>query len=374
MDNDLTDLNIEWIKALRKDRVFSIIHNTYQPQEGKTFRLALNKETVLAELWDWAKQMFSLPFENQKSTSLICHLRKDVQGIVHALKANFPELRIKKYHSKSDLVKKAHDFSNVEEAWKAIDLVAYTSTLKIRVSCTNPNFERAFCLFNSYIETNAGTNQMLFRMQCIKDYICHIEQRSFNVPITEERLFRWLLNAKCECLLQELQNRGIFLDIVSIIQNKEVPTIRLWVAYMLEKFQSHHLFGWRMVDFSEMRTVKVNSSIIKAEEISDISNAHILDHEIAKVLENKPKKTLEEMRSLDWHHIVECYKILLESLTEELKINHFLPVETAVEAIIRKDYREDKLIIATRAERHRICLELLRICIPAKDIDDHWSE
>ncbi|PKC58774.1 hypothetical protein RhiirA1_470457 [Rhizophagus irregularis] len=152
MDNDLTDLNIEWIKALRKDRVFSIIHNTYQPQE-------------------------------------------------------------------------------------------------------------------------------------------------------EERLFRWLLNAKCECLLQELQNRGIFLDIVSIIQNKEVPTIRLWVAYMLEKFQSHHLFGWRM-------TVKVNSSIIKAEEISDISNAHILDHEIAKVLENKPKKTLEEMRSLDWHHIFRTYRQL----------------------------------------------------------------
>ncbi|PKY61845.1 hypothetical protein RhiirA4_487397 [Rhizophagus irregularis] len=40
MDNDLTDLNIEWIKPLRKDRSFSIIHNTYQPQNGKTFRLA----------------------------------------------------------------------------------------------------------------------------------------------------------------------------------------------------------------------------------------------------------------------------------------------------------------------------------------------
>ncbi|EXX52732.1 hypothetical protein RirG_250510 [Rhizophagus irregularis DAOM 197198w] len=44
--------------------------------------------------------------------------------------------------------------------------------------------------------------------------------------------------------------------------------------------------------------------------------------------------------------------------------------ETAVEAIIHKDYREDKLIIATRAEKHRICLELLRIYTPAKDIDD----
>ncbi|GBC01936.1 hypothetical protein RclHR1_00440002 [Rhizophagus clarus] len=175
MDNDLTDLNIEWIKAFRKDRVFSIIHNTYQLQEGKTFRLAPNKETVLAELWDWVKQMSLLPFENQKNASLICHLKKDVQEIVCALKTDFPELQIKEYHGKSDPVEKAHDFSNVEEAWKAVDLVAYTSTLKIGVSYTNPNFERAFCLFNSYIETNARTNQMLFCMRYIKDYICHIE-------------------------------------------------------------------------------------------------------------------------------------------------------------------------------------------------------
>ena len=150
-----------------------------------------------------------------------------MQGIIRALKTDFPELRIKEYHGKSDPVEKAHDFSNVEESWKDVDLVAYTSTLKIGVSCTNPKFERAFCLFNSYIETNAGMNQMLFRMLCIKDYICHIEQRSSNVPVTEKGLFQWLLNAKRECLLRELQNRGIFPDIDSIIRNKDVPTVRL---------------------------------------------------------------------------------------------------------------------------------------------------
>ncbi|RGB25504.1 hypothetical protein C1646_771644 [Rhizophagus diaphanus] len=169
-----------------------------------------------------AKNTSSLPFENRTSASLICHLRKNIQGIVHILKTDFPELRIKKYHDKSDPVEKAHDFSNVEESWKDVDLVAYTSTLKIGVSCTNSKFERAFCLFNSYIETNAGTNQMLFCMQCIKDYICHIEQRSSNIPVTEKGLFQWLLNAKRECLLQELQNRGIFPDIDSIIWNKDV--------------------------------------------------------------------------------------------------------------------------------------------------------
>src|SRR5256884_8226419 len=98
MDNDLTDLNIEWIKTLCKDKPFSIIHNTYQLQKGKTVCLAPNKESVLAELWDWAKQISSLPFENRKIASLICHLRKDLQGIVRALKTDFSELRIKEYH------------------------------------------------------------------------------------------------------------------------------------------------------------------------------------------------------------------------------------------------------------------------------------
>ncbi|CAG8754097.1 2791_t:CDS:2, partial [Cetraspora pellucida] len=60
------------IKALRKNIPFSIIHNTYQPQKGKMFHLAPNKETMLAELWDWAK--------------------KDLQGIIRAIKTDFPEL------------------------------------------------------------------------------------------------------------------------------------------------------------------------------------------------------------------------------------------------------------------------------------------
>ncbi|KAF0424027.1 DNA replication origin-binding helicase [Gigaspora margarita] len=63
MDNDLTNLNIEWIKSLHKNKLFLVIHNTYQSQKGKTFHLASNKETVLAELWGWARQMSILPFE-----------------------------------------------------------------------------------------------------------------------------------------------------------------------------------------------------------------------------------------------------------------------------------------------------------------------
>ncbi len=112
-----------------------------------------------------------------------------MQGIICALKTNFPELQIKEYYSKSDPEEKAYDFSNVEESQKDVDLVAYTSTLKIGVSCINLKFNQAFCLFNSYIETNVGTNQMLFYMRCIKDYICHIKQRSFNAPLQKKGYF-----------------------------------------------------------------------------------------------------------------------------------------------------------------------------------------
>ena len=41
-----------------------------------------------------------------------------------------------------------------------------------------------------------------------------------------------------------------------------------------------------------------------------------------------------------------------------------------VEAITHKDYREDRLITITWAEKYQICLELLKICISARDIDN----
>src|SRR5205814_1678820 len=136
------------------------------------------------------------------------------------------------------------------------------------------------------------------------------------------------------------------------------------------------------------QVVKAKFSIIKAEEISDVSNATIVNRETAEFLENWPRKTLKEMRSLDWHHIVDCYGIPPESLTENFisKYGNFNYMKwfrayrqlqdagtnngTAVEAITRKDYRENRLTTVSQAERHRICLELLRNCTPARDIDD----
>ncbi len=41
-----------------------------------------------------------------------------------------------------------------------------------------------------------------------------------------------------------------------------------------------------------------------------------------------------------------------------------------VEAITHKNYRDNKLVIITWTKRHQICLELLKICISTKDIDD----
>ncbi|CAG8754090.1 2790_t:CDS:2 [Cetraspora pellucida] len=141
---------------------------------------------------------------------------------------------------------------------------------------------------------------------------------------------------------QELQNREIFPDIDSIIQNKD------------------QLFGWRMIDFlreadmiifiiefgsksnvnviSLSQVVKMNSATVKAEEISAITNAIIVNH---------------------------CYKISSKSLTEKFILkygnyNHMkwfraykqlrdagIDNETAVGAITCKNYREDRFTTVT---------------------------
>ncbi|CAJ0745405.1 14495_t:CDS:2 [Entrophospora sp. SA101] len=360
MDNDLTDLNIEWVKNLRRNKLFSVIHNTYQPQKGKTFRLAPNKETVLAKLWEWAKQMSSLPPNEQKSASLICHLRKDVQGIVRALRTNFPELHIKNYHGKSDPAEKAQDFGNVEEAWKEVDLVAYTSTLKIGFLVLT------ISLSGHSVSSTAISKQMLEQIKCCS-------QRASNATITEEGLFNWLLKAKRECLPQELQNRGVFPDVESIIRNKDFLKKADMVVSIIKATPKAKDNTMTLTE-----TVKGHSSVIKAEEISKIANANILNHEMVDHLENKPKKTLEEMHALSRYHIADCYEISPESLTEEFitdygKYDHMRWFRnlrklrdagtdnmTAVEAITHEDYRNNRLTTITQAEKHRIGLEILK--------------
>ncbi|CAH1765944.1 4096_t:CDS:2 [Entrophospora sp. SA101] len=365
MDNDLTDLNIEWVKNLRRNKLFSVIHNTYQPQKGKTFRLAPNKETVLAKLWEWAKQMSSLPPNEQKSASLICHLRKDVQGIVRALRTNFPELHIKNYHGKSDPAEKAQDFGNVEEAWKEVDLVAYTSTLKIGFLVLT------ISLSGHSVSSTAISKQMLEQIKCCS-------QRASNATITEEGLFNWLLKAKRECLPQELQNRGVFPDVESIIRNKDFLKKADMVVSIIKATPKAKDNTMTLTE-----TVKGHSSVIKAEEISKIANANILNHEMVDHLENKPKKTLEEMHALSRYHIADCYEISPESLTEEFitdygKYDHMRWFRnlrklrdagtdnmTAVEAITHEDYRNNRLTTITQAEKHRIeSIQYLQNLVP----------
>ncbi|CAG8749099.1 13524_t:CDS:2, partial [Cetraspora pellucida] len=150
--------------------------------------------------------------KKRKNASLICHERRNIQGIVRALRADFPELHIKEYHDKLDPIKKTQDFRDVDNAWKNIDLIAYTSMIVL---------------------------------------------------------------------------------VIELTPKPEDNTILL------------------------TKTVKEYSSVIKAEEISDLANANIINRKIAEHLENKPKKTLEEMQALDQHYIVNYYNIAPKSLTEE---------------------------------------------------------
>ena len=82
-----------------------------------------------------------------------------------------------------------------------------------------------------------------------------------------------------------------------MLLNRDVPTIQLWSAYMLEKFRSRRLFGWRMVDFlrkagmvvsvidpfkgkkSLTYAMKLASGAVRREHAETISKAKILDYE-----------------------------------------------------------------------------------------------
>ncbi|RHZ82974.1 hypothetical protein Glove_101g13 [Diversispora epigaea] len=275
------DLWLDKIKSFRKCKQFSVIHNTYQPQKDKKFRLIPDRETVLTELWDWMRIMSLLPYEERKSASFICHLKGDIQGY-------------------------------------------------------------------------------------IKEYICYIEQRSSNLPITEQGLFHWLLKAKRESFSQELRNRGIFPDVESIIRNKDIPIVQLWIAGMIVFIiKATPKAKDNIVTLTE--TVKICSSVIKTEEISNIANANILNHEMAEHLKNKPKKTLEK---------INLWKLRNAGINNETAVEtiHVSKIDfgflSIVETIICEDYRNDRLTTVTQAEKHRICLELLKTCIPVKDIDD----
>jgi hypothetical protein len=88
------------------------------------------------------------------------------------------------------------------------------------------------------------------------------------------------------------------------------------------------------------------------------------------------------MQSLERDNISKCYNKPSESLTADFisKYGNYTHMkwfraisqlrdagtdhESAVEAITRKDYRGDRLITITQAERCRICLELLKTCTP----------
>ncbi|RHZ81902.1 hypothetical protein Glove_117g519 [Diversispora epigaea] len=63
--------------------------------------------------------------------------------------------------------------------------------------------------------------------------------------------------------------------------------------------------------------VDVHSIACKAEGEREIANATIINYEMAEILENKPKKILEEMQALKRFRISECYRLPSESLTEE---------------------------------------------------------
>ncbi|RHZ80881.1 hypothetical protein Glove_131g53 [Diversispora epigaea] len=375
MDNDLTDLNIEWIKSLQKSRQFSVIYNTSVRNRKVISRLGRFSHLLLMKRRQPKKNLDQFMSYNDPTGTFFREIDNNTLALGGRdnnnndnndsdLNNNNLALDIEKNNNNIDntlvLDRRNDDNTLALDGRDIINARVISSLLyeeRKRVSYINPKFEWAFYLFKSYIETNARTNQMLFRIRCIKEYTCHIEQRVSNLPITEEGLFHWLLKVKQECLFHELQNKGIFPDVMVDFLKKAGMIISIIKTTPKPKENAISLIA----------TVKANSSVIKAEKILNIANANILNHdfnhELAEILENKLKKTLGEIYALSRYHIADCYVIPPKFLTEDFITNY-------IEAIIREYYRNDRLITVIQAKKHQICLELLKTCTSVKDIDD----
>ncbi|CAG8603335.1 2704_t:CDS:2, partial [Cetraspora pellucida] len=107
--------------------------------------------------------------------------------------------------------------------------------------------------------------------------------------LPEQNFNLCLIEAKYGCLLKELQNREVFPNIKTIIKNKDADII-VSIIESISKSENN--------DALLSKTIKVYSSVVKAEKISDIVNADILDYEMAKHLENSFKKNLNEIYAL----------------------------------------------------------------------------
>lgn len=195
-DNDLSASQVQMFQTQRPAGTKSaVLRNMIQPWKGRTAKVHRSSASAETLLLREAEEQEELRSQGKKwhGIAVACHTKKLAESLYERLAARYSPAYVHLYTGDTSDKIKAADFSDATAAWADAQIVIYTSTASVGISCNLPHFTSCYAFFNA--SGNAGVNQsaqMLFRMRHTTKWTIAVEGSSVHrsdSPCTPEDLF-----------------------------------------------------------------------------------------------------------------------------------------------------------------------------------------
>jgi hypothetical protein len=259
-DNDLTTIQVQSFLDLRKDKLYTVYRNDFQPWAGIPANITSGLKShaeLEAQLWNRLNEQFALKTANEKwhGTVIPCHARKQADAIAIEARKRYGSDLVRLYTGETDDFIKAKDFANATESWANALVVIYTSTVSVGISCNLEHFDQVFAFFNGKNISAASSAQMLFRprqVKCIN--IAYSGKKTYGLPLTREKVLLWVTEAERRKDIPDefRHDRSPNIKIKSATDPKELDKIidcfegNLWMNAYLEQMRSEADFVQRI--------------------------------------------------------------------------------------------------------------------------------
>ncbi len=206
-DNDLTENHVTAFKALRGDHAARVVHNAFQPWAGVPVQIVSERfaeSSVFKSLCETLERYAAAKAAGASYGTVVTayHSRAKLERDKLYLEKAYPGIKIKAYTSETDDKTKRADFSNALAAWAGDDrpdLIQYTATVSVGVSCASPLVTDCFAFFSSGNAPTTQSAQMLFRCRNLRCVTISYQQGPPPLngpPKNLAGLCRWLILAR----------------------------------------------------------------------------------------------------------------------------------------------------------------------------------
>mmetsp|Transcript_33455 Transcript_33455/g.81601 ORF Transcript_33455/g.81601 Transcript_33455/m.81601 type:complete len:952 (-) Transcript_33455:247-3102(-) len=160
------------------------------------FKAHEEKGTQVIPYEDYEFQLYRLHKTVRDGTPsvVVTHSKTIAVEIFHGLEELFPDKKVALYTGDTPQDVKAHDFRDVNVAWRDVDVVIYNSTCEAGVSCTDERFEDVFAFFSTDLITAQASLQMVGRIRPMKRLHLYVKQAIGSgeddaLPLKKEDIF-----------------------------------------------------------------------------------------------------------------------------------------------------------------------------------------